>query len=840
MLHGAVPKAIITGIRLPLFCTILLFSVVGDLKSAFAACTVPVGGIVTCSSGNYAAGIYYDPFPGSTLKVETGASIAPAADTEGIYINGNANASVAIGLADGVTIMTDGFAGHGVRAQASGTGNIVINSAADITFTGDLNPPFPPLPNSVDATSGLLGWIRGAAASGNIEINQLADSTINANGFGGGGLYGLQEGSGNVTVTSAGVISTTGESGYGLNAVTGGTGNAIATLTGNVTTSGKYGVGVFSLNQNIGQGNAYTHVLGAITTTGFSSDGAVAQVHRATSIGNAFMDLSNTANIKTHGDESNGAWALNEGLGNATLTSAATVYTEGKKSNGLLARIDDPSSVADASATLKGGGTVTTIGELGHGIFVNNSGVSGTSVVTMAAGSSVTTAGKLANGVYGLSGPLAGNGATGGTVSFALAAEASIAVYGEQAFGVNMNGNQAATAQLQGAVSATGQYGVGAAAFSNSGVANILIDWQSTVNGGWQADVGGLGVDTNRASAGVLIGAGVSSHLTNLGIIGAASDRAIADIGRQAAIAGNLTVANSGLVTGFVQLAGGGINAFENSSLFDVRHFADTDGNGVRDTKRVAISDFGASTSSFNNRSDATVRLAPVLGETSTNATGYYIPTTGIDSRALEASYYALGRSGVVQGQFTNLGTFHNAGVIDLRGSAIGNTLVMTGNAVAGAAAAGSGVYVSDGGLLRLNTVLNEGVAAGGQTGSFSDVLVVDSTRMGTGATMITIDRREDTGAYTPGNGIELVEVRDKQNSAVGVFALNGDFTTKSGEQAVIGGAYAYTLFHGGSPRIRMTAIGICGLISIQSIQLTPRRITTPAFRSMKLIRNTC
>jgi hypothetical protein len=53
---------------------------------------------------------------------------------------------------------------------------------------------------------------------------------------------------------------------------------------------------------------------------------------------------------------------------------------------------------------------------------------------------------------------------------------------------------------------------------------------------------------------------------------------------------------------------------------------------------------------------------------------------------------------------------------------------------------------------------------------------------MGTGATTITLDRREGAGAYTPGNGIELVEVRDKLNSAAGVFTLNGDFTTQSGD----------------------------------------------------------
>jgi fibronectin-binding autotransporter adhesin len=145
-----------------------------------------------------------------------------------------------------------------------------------------------------------------------------------------------------------------------------------------------------------------------------------------------------------------------------------------------------------------------------------------------------------------------------------------------------------------------------------------------------------------------------------------------------------------------------------------------------------------------------------------------------------------------VQGQFVNLGTFHNAGVIDLRGSAAGNTLVITGNAAAGGPA-GDGVFVSDGGRLLLNTVINASGAQGSRTGSYSDVLVLDSTRMGTGATSITIGGREGDGGTTSGNGILLVEVRDKAAgaSAPGVFVLDGDMVV-NGQQALIKGAYTY------------------------------------------------
>ena len=47
------------------------------------------------------------------------------------------------------------------------------------------------------------------------------------------------------------------------------------------------------------------------------------------------------------------------------------------------------------------------------------------------------------------------------------------------------------------------------------------------------------------------------------------------------------------LITGFVQFTGGD-NSIVNNGTFDLRHFADTNGDGVRDTLRVAIADLGA------------------------------------------------------------------------------------------------------------------------------------------------------------------------------------------------------------------------------------------------------
>ncbi|MCZ0738856.1 autotransporter outer membrane beta-barrel domain-containing protein, partial [Phreatobacter sp. AB_2022a] len=248
-----------------------------------------------------------------------------------------------------------------------------------------------------------------------------------------------------------------------------------------------------------------------------------------------------------------------------------------------------------------------------------------------------------------------------------------------------------------------------------------------------------------------------------------------------------VTIDNNALMTGYVTLWDGAGHTFNNNGTFAVRHFADTNGDGLRDTKAVSVSDFGGPNSSFNN--SGTVRFAPVANAPATDATGYYVPTTGADSRPLEAGFYDLNREGLVQGQFVNLQTFNNSGTIDLRGPEIGNTLVMTSNPTAGGAP-GTGTFVTNGGQLLVNTRLNDGIAPGGAANSYSDMLIVDRTQMGSAPTAIGVSYDPAVaGALTPGNGIEIVEVRDKANSAAGVFTLGN---------RVAGSAYEYRLYHNG------------------------------------------
>ena len=110
--------------------------------------------------------------------------------------------------------------------------------------------------------------------------------------------------------------------------------------------------------------------------------------------------------------------------------------------------------------------------------------------------------------------------------------------------------------------------------------------------------------------------------------------------------------------------------------------------------------------------------------------------------------------------------------------------LVITGARQAGIA--GPGTFISNGGTLKLDTVLNEGGAA-----TRSDTLVVDGTSVGAGgATNMSIRNAGGAGALTVGNGILVVQVLDPSRSAAGAFAL------PAGELRA--GAFDYDLFHGG------------------------------------------
>ncbi|TWS99824.1 hypothetical protein, partial [Reyranella sp. CPCC 100927] len=718
---------------------------------AFAENECGTGTTVTCvvDPGNYPDGITYYAPPTLSLTFDPGVVVSPPPGTGGLNVS--INGDLSIDTRQG-TVTTTGAYGYGIQAYTSGALTI---TTADVSTTGDY---------------------AGAVSGSNGESPAIIDTT-------------------------AGSISTTGKSASGIY---GSSSGSIAITTGDVTTSG--------INSNAVSGylNSYTApgtltidtTRGQTTTTGGGSVGVYSNVYN----GGASIT---TGAITTQGDSAPGIAALHDGV--ATIDSTAgLINTSGDGSAGIHAWSFTPTYAAD----IRTGGITTT----GAGAFAvaaaamgsdnDFDGVTeGSGSITITITAPIRATGSEAGGVVAVSYP--GDSAPSGTVT------------------VNANAN----------ITASGQNAPGVAASSSTAPVAVTVAAGVSVMGGWAANPGDLSVTiaqtgtynddgtfgaqhsigSNLPAAGVVIFSGATStvpamSINNQGVIGALSDLAIT-MGTTCAAGGGssggllvaaaavndgsmtcmgrtvpvqaLHVQNDGVVEGYITFWPGAAHVFNNNGTFNIRHFADTDGDGVRDTKRVSISDFGGPNATFNNISTDTVKFAPVSGARTVDPANYYVPTTGIDGRSLGTTTYDLNREGVVQGQFINLATFNNTGTIDLRGPVVGNTLLITGGA--SAATPGTGVFVSNGGQLLSNVVLNGGVDGDG--GSIADVLIVDRTQLGSGATQIAVTNVGGAGALTPGNGIELVEVRDKPNSAAGAFALAG---------RVVAGPYQYSLYHGG------------------------------------------
>ena len=250
---------------------------------------------------------------------------------------------------------------------------------------------------------------------------------------------------------------------------------------------------------------------------------------------------------------------------------------------------------------------ITTEGGQGFGILAlaRNGGGPGINSggITIASSGPITTSGAEALGIVADSGTIrnATQGAPadpGGNI-MVTASPGAITTQGAGAHGIwaaSTTGTVLVNAFSN--VSTTGQFSTGINAISSGlpgtpgGNVAVNVAQGVSVNGGWQADVTGVGSSTFFAlpAAGVILSStGGTATLTNDGSIGALSDRAVAAVCDPQQ---QTSVINNGTITGFVQFTGGN-NSILNNGLFNLRHFADTTGDGVRDTLRVAIADLG-------------------------------------------------------------------------------------------------------------------------------------------------------------------------------------------------------------------------------------------------------
>ena len=320
-------------------------------------------------------------------------------------------------------------------------------------------------------------------------------------------------------------------------------------------------------------------------------------------------------------------------------------------------------------------------------------------------------------------------------------------------------------------VFAQGEFGTGISATAGSGGVTVNVQGGSVI-GGWQADLTSVGPTYGLQAAGIFLSSPGGTTLINDGFIGALSDRAVA---------GDPQVVNNGTIEGFVQFTGGN-NSILNNGTFNLRHFADTTGSG-RDTLRVAIADLGAgSGNTFTN--NGTLALLGAPGATTLDPTGQYLPLGNLNN--------AMALNGPVQGHLVGVATFTNSGTIDLQSNPVaGDVLVITGARQAGLtvnpliAGPGFGTFISNGGTLKLDTVLNQGDVA-----TRSDTLVVDTTQVRGGPTNIIVRNAQGPGVLTVNDGILVVQVLNPTLSDPRAFSLSGGRVTA--------GAFDYFLFHGG------------------------------------------
>ncbi len=361
-----------------------------------------------------------------------------------------------------------------------------------------------------------------------------------------------------------------------------------------------------------------------------------------------------------------GLFAASGGLGNASvLYRRGTIDVSGTFANGIFAageaatvttdpgtniivtgtggRPLKPGIAVDGSFEL-GGVTVnaaSTIQMLGpaaadpgfrnNGFGIRASSFAGGPIdVNLTPDGSITTA--VPNGIG-----IAALAQAGGPIT--VTASGPISTGGIEAHGIWANSTTGPIEVNATNISTTGQFSAGVAA---TGGGNVTVNIASggSVMGGWQPDVTGAGQNPTfgEPAAGVILSStGGTATLNNLGSIGALSDRAVL---------GDPVIINNGTMTGFVTLMGA--SDYQNNGTFNLRHFADTDGDGVRDTLRVAVSDLGTPGTFANN---GTLALLGAPGATTLDDAGQYLP----DGNALNAM--ALG--GPVQGQILGAINIH-------------------------------------------------------------------------------------------------------------------------------------------------------------------------------------
>ena len=507
-----------------------------------------------------------------------------------------------------------------------------------------------------------------------------------------------------------------------------------------------------------------------------------------------------TVNAQNFGTIAGGA-ASGITVSNAGTGSASVVVGPGSITSNSSYGIETRSlNGAPVTVTLNGGSVETTNGGIGsYAIFAFTNGAS---TITMNGGS-VTAA---RTGLYASTATFMGPGAPtiqikGGTITAATngaettsgTSNSTIIMTGGSVSSLNASGRGlsattggTATASVTmsgGTVSAAGNNADGIYAQANgTGKVNV------TVSGG--TVTGGAGTGAALRIQGSLAGGSIVSIGAGAEITAGASGIAIRDTGGGAAIttAGTLTGAiQLGAGTDAVTVTGGSIagniigdgvdsltftlgsGRFDYGAPYDITGMASVAMNSGTATIGGTIS-----TSALNvNGGKLILNDSSNTATTGTTVTGGMLAVGGAGSTGAQLTTPTLDvlAGGGLQGIGTIIGDVNNAGLI-APGNSIGILTI-------------AGDYAGVGGTLEIEAIL-------GGDASPTDLLHVTGNT--SGSTNVGVINLGGSGAPTV-EGIRIVQV---DGVSAGTFSLLGDYVYQ-GDQAVVGGAYAYRLYQGGT-----------------------------------------
>jgi autotransporter family porin len=781
-------------------------------------------------SNNSAGSASVSVAPDATLNIT---NTVAGDEHDGFDVAGTGTGNASVVHNGSGTISTAG--GNALWIKAANAGTVSAQVGNGVTLSVDNT-------NAASGARNHAGIHTRSTGSGATTVDNAA--TIQDHGSNAFGIY-AEGATGSISIHNTGSMTTDGLNGFGIRSTSGGGAIGISN-TGAITTTGAAAHGIYA-NDNLNTAGSISVDNNGTLTVGSASAADGSRAIFLTGRGTGSVLVTGNGNIATLGSATTTRGQgiiIGTELGNATVNYGGSMSVQGLGAGGIRA----DSSGGNVQVTYTGN-QIETFNTQANAIYATATSATGTVGIT-AQGTLITHSnagsgegtGIASFGLQGYSqggdvsvvftGPkidvngtgaaiLAANAYTGtglGTLTVANAGE--LVARGDRQQGIHTRSSSGAqTITNQGAIQTLGATssagilaeGTGAAAISivndgsittggttSSGIdartqgGSVDIHNRAPVSAGWSTSVGislGGAMQTlnNTSSIGALSDVAVLADTSGLGfsdtvtlepidpaLVAAATPLSTISAGSPAVF--NFT--NAGDVTGVVNATASKVSV-DNTGTWNLRSFVDGTGTGTRDTWNVAVSNLGTSGGNAIN-SLGTLNLAaqPSAGVNTFNAAGAYLP--------LGQASNAPVPGGAVQGQMLGVGTFTNSGMIDLTGGgrAVGNVLIIGGAQTAGQD--GGGVFVSNGGTLKLNTVLNDGGAH-----SQSDMLVVDSTHVGPGGpTRVQVSNIGGAGAVTGGNGIPVVEILNKTPAASDptAFALSG---------RAVAGPYEYQLFRG-------------------------------------------